>query len=355
MVPREGDEPMLISSMPEWMLSPVRLIAPGRVEPFPALATPERVPQTVPEWLERHASELEALLLEHAGVLLRGFDVPDDVAFERASQSLCRALTPRYGDLVKRPSSDVVYDATWYPKDRAILFHNEGSHTPELPTRRIFYCGRDGFTGGETPIVDCRRLYRAIPPRILEPLEKKGLLYVRNFIRGVDVSWQDFFRTDDRAAVDARCRAQGIESQWHDDGTLRILTRAPAVVVHPVTCEKSFCNQIMLHHVACLDARTLAAMRAVYEPEEMPRSVAYGDGTPIDDETVAELLRVTVRTAVRFTWRRGDVLVLDNLTAAHARSPFDGDRQILVAVGDVITQRALARTSPQASLQDAAP
>jgi hypothetical protein len=36
------------------------------------------------------------------------------------------------------------------------------------------------------------------------------------------------------------------------------------------------------------------------------------------------------------------VLMLDNLSTAHARSPYDGDRQILVAVGDVVDSKAVA-------------
>jgi hypothetical protein len=35
---------------------------------------------------------------------------------------------------------------------------------------------------------------------------------------------------------------------------------------------------------------------------------------------------------VLFSWRRGDLLVLDNLLAAHGRKPFEGDREILVAM-----------------------
>ncbi|WP_438036033.1 TauD/TfdA family dioxygenase [Sorangium sp. So ce204] len=324
-------------------MSPVNHVAPGPGVSLPYLVQPERDGGDLVDWLALHRASVDSALVEHGAVLLRGFRVPDEAAFQRAAGALCGALEPRYGDLVKRRSAEFVYDATVYPKDRAILFHHEGAHTPRLPSRQLFFCGRADFTGGETPIVDSRKVYRALDPDLVRLFERKGLLYVRNFIRGVDVRWQDFFRTEDRAAVEQQCREQGVEWKWKKDGTLGIATRAPAAIRHPSTGERSFCNQVLLHHVSCLDARTASALRAVLAPGDLPRNVCFGDGSPIPDEMIAEVLKVTVKTAVRFTWRLGDIALLDNLAVAHARSPFEGDRQILVAVGDVVSQASLLR------------
>lgn len=337
--------------MPEWLLGPVRLLEPGGAEPFPFLYAAPPGGQRFCDWLSAQRGDVDAALSQHGAVLFRNFDLRDEASFEAAAAQLSSALEAQYGDLVKRKSAEFVYDATWYPNDRAILFHNEGSHTPQLPTRQFFYCARDGFTRGETPILDCRRFYRALRANLLEPFEAKGLLYIRNFIRGVDVSWQDFFRTSDRSELERRCRAEGVEWRWKRDGSLRLMTRVPAVISHPHSGERSFCNQIMLHHVACLDARTGQALRSIYAPDELPRNVCYGDGSEIPDAIVAELLRVAVETAVKFSWRRGDLLMLDNLAVAHARSPFDGDRHILVAIGDVIRREALRRSSNRTTAQ----
>jgi len=338
---------MDISASPEWRLAPVRHVDPAVDRTFPFLIEPDVAGQRVADWLPLHRSDAYAELMRHGALLFRGFPMGSERDFEAAAQVLSDALESRYGDLVKRASARFVYDATVYPKSRAILFHNEGSHTPRLPTRQFFYCGRDGFTGGETPIVDCRRVYQALPAALRTAFAERGLVYIRNFIPGVDVRWQDFFRTDSGSEVEARCRAEGVTWEWRDDGGLRTRTRAHAVIEHPVTGEPSFCNQIMLHHTACLDARTRAALLAVLPPDDLPRSVCFGDGTAITDEMVAEILRVTVATAARFTWRRGDMVMLDNLSTAHARSPFDGDRQILVAVGDIFDASKLRPVAPQ--------
>jgi alpha-ketoglutarate-dependent taurine dioxygenase len=337
---------MDLATTPEWRLEPVPHVEPGTSGAFPFLCEPDVAGQRIEDWLTMHRTDAFAALIRHGALLFRGFQVEAERDFELAAQALSDGLEPRYGDLVKRATARFVYDATVYPKNRAILFHNEGSHTPKLPTRQLFFCGRDGFTGGETPIVDCRRVYRALPEALRSAFTERGLVYVRNFIPGVDVRWQDFFRTPQRGDVEARCRAEGVAWDWRDDGGLRTRTRAHAVIEHPVTGEPSFCNQIMLHHTACLDARTRSALLAVLPPGDLPRSVSYGDGGAIADDVVAEILRVTVRTAARFTWRRGDVLMLDNLSTAHARSPFEGDRQILVAVGDVVDNNRLRPVTP---------
>ncbi|EGH32999.1 syrP protein, putative, partial [Pseudomonas syringae pv. japonica str. M301072] len=39
--------------------------------------------------------------------------------------------------------------------------------------------------------------------------------------------------------------------------------------------------------------------------------------------------------AVRFEWRKGDVVMLDNMLAAHARDPYEEPRLIVVAMGEM--------------------
>ena len=37
-----------------------------------------------------------------------------------------------------------------------------------------------------------------------------------------------------------------------------------------------------------------------------------------------------------FPWEPGDVMILDNMSVAHAREPFLGEREIVVAMADAI-------------------
>ena len=89
-----------------------------------------------------------------------------------------------------------VYGSTPYPADETILFHNESSHMHRWPMLIWFYCVKAATAGGESPLIDCRRIYQSLDHDIREQFEQKGLLYVRNFTDGLDVSWQNFFHHD---------------------------------------------------------------------------------------------------------------------------------------------------------------
>jgi alpha-ketoglutarate-dependent taurine dioxygenase len=162
-------------------------------------------------------------------------------------------------------------------------------------------------------------------------------MYVRNYIEGLDVSWQSFFRTDDRAVVEAYCRAAGIGYEWLGGNSLRTRKVCPAIVRHPKTGEPTFFNQIQLHHVSCLEPSVRETLSSLYAGEQLPRNVYYGDGSPIEDSLVQELCELYRETSAAFAWREGDILMLDNMLTAHARNPFAGTRKIVVAMGEMQT------------------
>jgi hypothetical protein len=58
----------------------------------------------------------------------------------------------------------------------------------------------------------------------------------------------------------------------------------------------------------------------------------FGDGSPIPIEMLEQIRAVLTSETVLFPWRAGDVLVLDNLLAAHGRMPFNGARKIILAM-----------------------
>jgi alpha-ketoglutarate-dependent taurine dioxygenase len=281
-------------------------------------------------------------------VLLRGFSVTEAETFEALAGSLVAELYGDYGDLPHDKDAGNVYKSTPYPAELPILFHHESAHMPQWPRRQFFCCVRPSSEGGATPLVDGRKAYAALPESLRRRFETVGLCYVRNFIDGVDVDWSRLFGTTDRAQVEKRCNAQDIECEWQPDGTLRTRQWAPAVIRHPDTGEPVFFHQILLHHAACLEPELRASMRSLFGAEiAFPRSVRYGDGQPIGDADI-ELVRSGYDSlACRFTWQRGDVLIIDNMLVAHGRDPFAGDREIIVAMGDMATRREVAGTPPE--------
>lgn len=285
-------------------------------------------------WAEANRDKVEEWLRAHGGILFRGFDLPTPAAFESFCQALCPELYGQYGDLPKKEGGQKIYKSTPYPKDRMILFHNESAHQHRWPRRQWFYCEIPAPVGGATPIVDSREVYQALPHWLQAKLRARQLMYVRNFSRDIDVSWQHFFRTEDPLEVERVCRESQIEFEWRGPHDLHTRQVCPAVILHPLTGEASFFNQVQLYHPAFLDA-DIREQFLLGGEGALPRQVYYGDGTPLEDEAIDAINTAYDRCAVRFDWQQGDVVMLDNMLAAHARDPFDGERKIVVAMGDI--------------------
>ncbi|QHF44575.1 non-ribosomal peptide synthetase [Pseudomonas sp. S35] len=318
---------------------------------FPLLAQPADSGLDVIEWVRNNRAQVEEKLASHASILFRGFALNGIEEFEQFAEALQPGLYGNYGDLPKKDGGKNTYRSTPYPEKKMILFHNESSHQDRWPRKQMFYCELPSPVGGATPIVDCREMCRRLPADLLQKFESKGLLYVRTFTDKLDVSWRHFFKTDSREEVEARCRAAGIQWQWLDNDELQTRTHCPAVISHPLTGARSFFNQVQLHHIHCLDADVRDDLIGLFGIDNMPRHVYYGDGTPIEDEVMELVGQLYEECAVRFDWQQGDVVLMDNMLAAHARDPFEGPRKIVVAMGDMFDRADLNASATSAHRQ----
>ena len=308
---------------------------PGREGLLPALITPTRPGVDLQSWGAAHRPEVEALLAQYGAVLFRGFGIKGTQMFSDSAGSLVDALFGDYGDLPREQDGDRVFSSTPYPADLEIHFHNESSHMAQWPMRIFFHCAIAAETGGETPLLDCRALLTELDADVVDELDRKGVTYVRNFAKGIDVAWQDFFGTADADEVERRCAEAGTSCEWLPDNVLRIRQDAKAVHTHPVSGERVFFNQVLLHHPAALPTETREAMRELFDEESFPRNVTYGDGSPIPDEVIHHLSQRYEELAIKFRWEAGDMIMLDNMLVSHSRAPFTGDRKIMVAMAHI--------------------
>lgn len=295
------------------------------------------------DWANNKREYLESNLLKHGAILFRGFNTDTVAKFEQVASAICPDLFANYGDLPREGKSEKVYKSTPYPNDRPILFHNESSHLQQYPRKIWFFCVQPAQQGGETPIVDCHKVYQLLDPKLrsrsvgcaLSHLEQKQLMYVRNYIEGLDVSWQDFFHTTDKTLVEQYCRQTGMDYQWLSDNSLRTRKVRPAISSHPQTGKPLFFNQVQLHHISCLESDVRESLLSNLGSENLPRNVYYGDGSPIEDSVMAEINAAYQQAQISFPWQQGDILMLDNMRVAHGRNPYQGDRKIVVAMGEM--------------------
>ncbi len=160
-------------------------------------------------------------------------------------------------------------------------------------------------------------------------------MYVRNYGDGLGLDWQTVFQTKNPAELEKKCQQNAIKFEWKSESRLRTFSVRPAVIKHPQTDEISWFNQAQHWHPACLDPITRESLLTSFKPEDLPRNCYYGDGTPIEDSVMEEICGVYQQLEVVFPWQTGDILLLDNILAAHARNPFVGERKLFVAMGEM--------------------
>lgn len=291
-------------------------------------------------WARAHSETIDALLLKHGAIMFRGFALDLHQEFESFAQVVCRELFNENGEHPRNLVSGNVYTPVFYPGDRQLLWHNENSFNHSWPQKILFACVKPAEQGGETPVVDSRRVCERIRPEIRKEFVEKKVMYVRNYGGGLGLDWQTVFGTTDRAEVEARCRRNLMEFEWRGDH-LRTSCVRPAIVRHPRTGEEVWFNQAQHWHISCLDSATRQTITSLFREEDWPRSCYYGDGSRIEDAVMMEILDVYRELEASLAWRAGDILMLDNLLAAHGRNAFVGERRLLVAMGEMSDYGAL--------------
>jgi len=209
------------------------------------------------------------------------------------------------------------------------MLHNECAYFTRWPQLLLFCCLKPAERGGATTIGDMRKIYQRIDPAVREEMTRRGVLYVRNFHAGTDVSWQEAYQTDDRARVDEIGRLTGAEMTWRKDGGLTTRRRLPAVMHHPKTRDPLWFNSAHMFHVASHRQGVREALRSLYQ-ELLPRQAHYGDGGDIPDAVIEHIHEVYRAHIVPVRYRAGDVLLIDNLLTLHGREAFTGQREVLV-------------------------
>jgi alpha-ketoglutarate-dependent taurine dioxygenase len=289
----------------------------------------------------REHARLSEQLLTAGAILFRGFRVGTCEEFSALVEALSgpSAMLEYRGGASPRSAlgsgAQPVYNSTEYPAAIELPLHNELSYSASHPAQIYFFCLVAPEEGGETTLGDSRRILRNMPADIRDRFERKGICYIRNLAsgKGSGYSWQDAFGTEDRGEVERHCAALGAEHEWLSGGALCIRETLPALATHPVTGEQVWFNQADGFHPSGLDPASYAELMDLYGSEDRFRlNVTYGEGTPIEAaalETVRDVIR---REAIPHAWQAGDVLMLDNMLAAHGRRPFSGARRIAVAM-----------------------
>jgi alpha-ketoglutarate-dependent taurine dioxygenase len=309
--------------------------------PLPLVVQPNLDGVNLFAWAASNLEFIASKLLQHGGLLFRGFAISDHTHFDQFLDAIglprmhyMEGATPRV------ELADKVYTSTEYPSDQHIALHNELNYVITWPMKIFFFCVTAAEQGGATPIADVRRVYNRIDPAIRRQFSEKGWMLMRNFGDGMSLPWQTSFRMTNRNELERYCRESRIDCEWKGGDRLRTRQVRPAVRVHPRTGESVWFNHLAFWHVSSLEPELRKVFVNEFSEEELPYNTYYGDGSPVEDSVVEEVRRAYDEETVAYPWQPGDLLMLDNMLVAHGRHPFSGPRRILTAMGEPHSDQA---------------
>ncbi|MFE7763804.1 TauD/TfdA family dioxygenase [Streptomyces sp. NPDC057438] len=288
-------------------------------------------------WAAGRRDALRAAVAEHGSLLVRGLGLRNATEVGEVFRGLTDTLTVEREAFAPRLTyAQGVYSSTAWPSNQPMCMHHESSYALEFPGLLFFACLEAAERGGATGVADAAAVLDALPAELTERFVRDGWLLTRSYNDEIGASVAEAFGTDDRAAVEAYCRARSIDVDWRPDGSLRTRQRRPAVLRHPVTGRRCWFNQIAFLSGWTLDAEVRAYLVDVYGADGLPFDTRYGDGSPIGADVVGTLNAVYEAHTVRREWRPGDLLLVDNIRCAHGREPFEGSREVLVGLADPV-------------------
>lgn len=302
---------------------------------LPLVIEPSDGPVDLIRWAEAHREDIKSRLSQHGAILFRGFPIGSSEEFERFVVASCGgSLEYKERSSPRSQVSGRIYTSTDYPPEMPIFLHNEQSYSLTFMLRILFSCLVEPMSGGATPIADVRKVYQRIDPAIRRRFSEDGYLYVRNFGDGFGLSWQEAFKSEDPGAVEEYCRANEIDFEWKGGGRLRTRQLRRAVGRHPYSGEPVWFNHLTFFHVTTLEPPVRDAMLSAFAEEDLPNNTYHADGSPIAPELIEHLREAYRAETISFPWRKGDILMLDNMLTAHARESFAGPRKVVVGMAE---------------------
>lgn len=315
---------------------------------------------------------VDSMILKYGAVLFRGFDIDSAREVEADVRALEPNLSNEYrgtSPRIPQEGSDFVFSAAEVPSHFPIAQHLEMSFLP-APPRRLFFSALQAPTskkGGETALTDFRKVYRDMPVKLREKLEKKKIRYSRkHYEKGfrpafltTDITslegWSNVFNTKNKTKVEEICEKENLPMRWAGRKKNKFVSEytSEPFQLHPDTREPAWFNHAQVFHWSTFPAELLFAFQRTRDVRFLLRSlstfcvsfltyvvlrrrvalqVSYGDGTPISFREMGQIRKTIHRNMVFNQWQKGDLLMIDNFSTSHGREPtYSKNRRIVVA------------------------
>ncbi len=298
---------------------PLTIVAKSKIDPM--------------QWAAEYKEELNKCLSSYGAILIRNFDLEGADGFNKFF-SVISGEPMKYENRTspRKQVHNNVYTSTEHPKHQVIQMHTENSYSLVYNRIIAFFCETPPTEGGRTPIADERKLLEYLSEETINKFRTKKIKYLRNSVPGIGLDWRVIYQTDDKQQVNEYLEKNGFEYTWVNDEHLRVKWTLPAFQKHPITNEDLWFNHMFFGLKCHYDSLILE----YFEEEDLPFATYYGDGSEIEESVIQEFKDFYEEHSILFDWKKNDFLLLDNMMFSHGRTPFDGERKILTAMGQPI-------------------
>jgi hypothetical protein len=350
------------------------------------------------EFLSENSDKVLEKIYKHGAVLIRGFNVFSEAEFEQGVTNI-KQIDAMDGYFMAEPGRSLVdgckyvhYTNKKYKTGGTLKlggFHTENHYTCDVPAFISFWCRKPSLIGGETGLVHMGNVYEGLNDSI-----KKKLNTATFFTSKIPISEVANRYNISADKIEAECIEFGLEVSEDETGTKFVCIYKPAVVNHPIKntlslvanlsgeirglddalqneFESSFSGwKWKLHRIAWrrfpfIVLASSAPLKDVLfigipylikekffkkkqiqntsteNQDSMPErlQVAF---TPADVTELAKLMR---KNFTSFKWKKGDILLIDNLQMAHTGMPGLGSRIIRALLANPVDLSYLPSSS----------
>lgn len=230
----------------------------------------------------------------------------------------------------RRPLGHGVWSQPAWPNTAPMCMHHELGWLREPPPYLLVACLRPAGSGGRTGVADGREVLAQLPTGLTDRAGEHGWTLVRRYAGGpIGMAWTDAFPGTDRAGVECWAAAEQVELRW-EPGRLVTRRTRPAILPTGADGVPAWSNALAFCSEWTLDPPVREYLVTVLGREALPFETELGDGTPFGAADVETVATAYDRATAYVDWRAGDVLLLDNLRAAHSMEPYEGGRETAV-------------------------
>jgi len=288
------------------------------------------------------SDEIIHLFKQHGALIFRNFDVSAD-AFIEFSSLYCKNFSTyeggafRLGPLDRQSvnNNDTLLTVTGPTTCYAIPLHGEMYYARNKPSLLWFFCENPAAENGETTICDGIAYYKKMNEQLKLFFSEHRLKYIRPLTHS---EWQKAFQTNDIDVIRTWCLENDATLVVNEvDGSINIEYTCAATSRNPRLDEDVFINPLFIvyHFEQAVRSGLAAKVLGTLPGNGCPIIVRLEDGSEVPELVLQEVEHTADELTANVSWRRGDILMIDNTRVLHGRREYLGsDRTIYFRAGD---------------------